>query len=200
MNGVKEMAFSKGKRIEDETSKRIVDLAVNIGCKEGADALTVTRLCRELNCDRRVIYNRFRDIDEINLIVAQRCNQELMAKARAAMNPQNSFYENFMMLIKTAFTYIYEKNSNFQHYTALYRVTDDGVRNEILQDLMEMIEQGKASGDVSAETDSHKAAETIWIITTGISGMLAANDNYRYQDGLGTMLYGVEAISSYMKP
>ncbi len=40
------MAFSKGKRIEDETSKRIVDLAVNIGCREGADALTVTRLCR----------------------------------------------------------------------------------------------------------------------------------------------------------
>ncbi len=36
------MAFSKGKRIEDETSKRIVDLAVNIGCKEGMSALTVT--------------------------------------------------------------------------------------------------------------------------------------------------------------
>ena len=43
------MAFSKGKRIEDETSKRIIDLAVNIGCREGADALTVTRLCRELS-------------------------------------------------------------------------------------------------------------------------------------------------------
>ena len=77
------MAFSKGKRIEDETSKRIVDLAVNIGCKEGPDALTVTRICKELNCDRRVIYNRFRDLDEINLLVANRCNQELIAKASA---------------------------------------------------------------------------------------------------------------------
>ena len=118
------MAFSKGKRIEDETSKRIVDLAVNIGCREGADALTVTRLCRELNCDRRVIYNRFRDIDEINLVVAQRCNEELMAKAKNALKPQASFEENFIILIKTAFTYIYEKNSYFQHYTALYKVTD----------------------------------------------------------------------------
>ena len=72
------MAFSKGKRIEDETSKRIIDLAVNIGCKEGPDALTVTRICRELNCDRRVIYNRFRDLDEINLLVAKRCNEELI--------------------------------------------------------------------------------------------------------------------------
>lgn len=119
MNGVRDMAFSKGKRIEDETSKRIVDLAVNIGCKEGVAALTVTRLCRELNCDRRVIYNRFRDINEINLLVAQKCNKELIANARAVMNPQASYYENFIVFIKAAFTYIYEKNSYFQYYTAL---------------------------------------------------------------------------------
>ena len=41
---VVDMAFSKGKRIEDETSKRIIDLAVNIGCKEGTGALTVVKL------------------------------------------------------------------------------------------------------------------------------------------------------------
>ena len=80
------MAFSKGKRIEDETSNRIVNLAVKIGCKERPDALTVTRICRELSCDRRVIYNRFRDVDEINLIVADRCNKELIANARAAID------------------------------------------------------------------------------------------------------------------
>ncbi|MDE5825080.1 MAG: TetR/AcrR family transcriptional regulator [Lachnospiraceae bacterium] len=194
------MAFSKGKRIEDETSKRIVDLAVNIGCREGADVLTVTRLCRELNCDRRVIYNRFRDIDEINMIVAQRCNEELMAKARTAINPQASFYDNFTALIKAAFAYVYEKNANFQHYTALYKVTDEGVRNEVLQALTNLIEEGKSTGDVRAETDSYKAAENIWIITTGISGMLAANTNYKYQDGLDTMLYGVEAVLTCMKP
>ncbi|MDE7418372.1 MAG: TetR/AcrR family transcriptional regulator [Lachnospiraceae bacterium] len=194
------MAFSKGKRIVDETSKRIVDLAVNIGCREGADVLTVTRLCRELNCDRRVIYNRFRDIDEINMIVAQRCNEELMAKARTAINPQASFYDNFTALIKAAFAYVYEKNANFQHYTALYKVTDEGVRNEVLQALTNLIEEGKSTGDVRAETDSYKAAENIWIITTGISGMLAANTNYKYQDGLDTMLYGVEALLTCMKP
>lgn len=194
------MAFSKGKRIEDETSKRIVDLAVNIGCKEGTDALTVTRLCRELNCDRRVIYNRFRDINEINFLVAQRCNKELMEKARSAVNPQDSFFENFITFIKAAFSYIYEKKSYFQYYTALYRITDDGVQNEMLQNLTKMIEEGKAAGDVRAETDSCKAAENIWIITTGISGMLASDMNYKYQDGLNAMLYGIEAITAYMRP
>ena len=78
------MAFSKGKRIEDETSNRIVNLAVKIGCKEGPDALTVTRICRELSCDRRVIYNRFRDVDEINLIVADRCNKEAYCKCKGS--------------------------------------------------------------------------------------------------------------------
>lgn len=194
------MAFSKGKRIEDETSKRIIDLAVNIGCKEGPDALTVTRICRELNCDRRVIYNRFRDVDELNLIVANKCNEELIASAKAAVNPQASYYDNFIAFIKAAFAYIYEKNSYFQYYTALYRVTDDGVRNEILQDLIDWIEKGKDTGDVRADTNSIEAAENIWLIATGVSNMLASNANYKYQDGLNTMLYGIKAISSYMKP
>lgn len=193
------MAFSKGKRIEDETSKRIVDLAVNIGCKEGPDALTVTRICKELNCDRRVIYNRFRDLDEINLLIANRCNQELIAKARSVMKEEDSFYNNFKALMQEALTYIYERNAYFQYYTALYRVTEEGVRNEILQFLMDFIEEGKCNEDVRNDTNSREAAENIWLLITGISSMLASNVNYKYQDGLKTMMYGVNAISAYMK-
>ncbi len=194
------MAFSKGKRIEDETSKRIVDLAVNIGCKEGPDALTVTRICKELNCDRRVIYNRFRDLDEINMLVANRCNEELIAKATEVIKDDASYYDNFKALMKAALTYIYERNAFFQYYTALYRVTEDGVQNEILQELVSLIEKGKGNGDVKSETDSREAAESIWVLMLGISGMLATNVNYKYQDGLKTMMYGVEAITAHMMP
>ena len=192
------MAFSKGKRIEDETSKRIVDLAVNIGCKEGPDALTVTRICKELNCDRRVSYNRFRDLNEINLLVANRCNEELVANARGAIKEDASYYDNFKALIQAALTYIYERNAFFQYYTSLYRVTEGGVCNEILQDFITMIEEGKRNGDVRGETDSREAAESIWLLLTGISGMLASHINYKYQDGLKTMMYGVNAILAYM--
>lgn len=194
------MAFSKGKRIEDETSKRIVDLAVNIGCKEGPDALTVTRICKELNCDRRVIYNRFRDLDEINLLVAKRCNEELIAKSKEAVKEEDSYYDYFKAIMKAALTYIYERNAFFQYYSALYRVTEDGVQNEILQALVSLIERGKNSGDVKSETNSREAAESIWMLMLGISGILATNVNYKYQDGLKTMMYGVDAITAYMKP
>lgn len=193
------MAFSKGKRIEDETSRRIVDLAVNIGCKEGVGALTVTRLCRELNCDRRVIYNRFRDIDEINLLVAKRCNEELIQKAQEQAPQDASYYERFLARIMTVFTYIYEKNASFQYYTALYEISQDGVRNELLQDWERIVEEGKALGAVNAETDSRCAAETLWIIATGIGKMLASNTGYPYQDARDTMLYGVRAVFETMK-
>ncbi len=192
------MAFSKGKRIEDETSQRIIDLAVNIGCKEGPDALTVTRICRELNCDRRVIYNRFRDVDEINLIVAGRCNEELLKNARAALKPDASYYENLLSLIQAEFTYIYEKNTFFQYYTALYQVDEDGIHNEILQNLEEYIEKGKESGEFNIQTGSREAAEGIWIILTGICRMLAANVNYKYQDGYKALMYGIHAICHEM--
>lgn len=193
------MAFSKGKRIEDETSKRIIDLAVSIGCREGAGALTVTRLCRELNCDRRVIYNRFRDIDEINMVVAKRCNEELIKRAEMAVKENATYYDNLMARIVTVFAYIYEKNACFQYYTALYEVSEGCIKNEFLQDLERIIEEGKASGDVNAGTDSKRAAESLWLITTGISEMLAINASYKYQDALDTMLYGVRAVLEYMK-
>ena len=193
------MAFSKGKRIEDEMSKRIIALAVNIGCKEGAEALTVTRLCRELNCDRRVIYNRFRDINEINLMVGKRCNEELIEKARAAVKENTSYYDEFMKKIAAAFTYIYEHNAYFQYYTTLYEMTENGIQNGLLQALELLIEKGKAQGEVNAKTDSKRAAECLWMITTGISKMLAKNTAYNYQDAFDTMTYGVRAVFETMK-
>lgn len=193
------MAFSKGKRIEDETSKRIIDLAVSIGCREGADALTVTRLCRELSCDRRVIYNRFRDVDEINMLVAQKCNEELIKRAETAVKESASYYDNLIARITAVFTGIYERNAYFQYYTSLYEVSEGSVKNALLQELEWLVEEGKAAGAVNVATDSRKAAENLWLITTGISRMLAVNTGYKYQDALDTMLYGVRAVLDYMK-
>lgn len=193
------MAFSKGKRIEDETSKRIVDLAVNIGCKEGPDVLTVTRICKELSCDRRVIYNRFRDVEELNFIVANKCNDELITNAKAAMKEEKSFFDNFMAMIQTAFTYIYERNAFFQHYTSLYSISDEGVQNGILQCLIELVEDGKQAGCLNEAVDSRDAAQSMWLILTGISSMLATNVNYKYQDALKTMIYGMQALYHEME-
>ena len=97
MNGVR--IWLSQKENELKMKQVIVSLiwSVKIGCKEGPDALTVTRICRELSCDRRVIYNRFRDVDEINLIVADRCNKELIANARAAIDPEASYYDNLLL-------------------------------------------------------------------------------------------------------
>lgn len=193
------MAFSKGKRIEDEMSKRIIALAVNIGCKEGAEALTVTRLCRALNCDRRVIYNRFRDINEINLMVAKRCNKELIEKAEAAVRADAPYYDNFLSRITTVFTCIYENNAHFQYYTTLYEMSKKGVENGLIQAFEQVIEDGKVQGKVNAATDSKKAAQNLWTIVTGNGRILAANADYPYQEAFDTMLYGVRAILEYMK-
>jgi AcrR family transcriptional regulator len=193
------MAFSKGKRIEDETSTRIIDIATNIGCKEGANALTVTRLCRELSCDRRVVYNRFRDIDEINLLVAGKCNNELIKHSRKAINPADSYGDNFNAYVESAFTYIYEKDSHYQYYTTLYRIEDDRVRNEFLDDIVQLIDEGKTIGYYRDDANSEEIASNIWLIIMGISGMLASNGNYKYKEALETMSYGVNAVSSYIK-
>ncbi|MCD8038660.1 MAG: TetR/AcrR family transcriptional regulator [Lachnospiraceae bacterium] len=193
------MAFSKGKRIEDETSRRIIDLAVGIGCREGEGALTVTRLCRELSCDRRVIYNRFRDIDEINMLVARRCNEELIKKAAAAVKEDASYCDNLLARIITAFTCVYERNSYFQYYTACYEVSEDGVQNGFLQDLECVIEEGKVLGEVNAAADSRRAAESLWLIMTSAGKMLALNSSLKYQDALDTVKFGVLAVLEYIK-
>ena len=62
-----------------------------------------------------------------------------------------------------------------------------------------MIEEGKATGDVRVETDSYMAAQNVWLLMTGIGTILATNIDYKSQEGLDTLLYGIEAISSYMR-
>ncbi len=193
------MAFSKGKRIEDETSARIIDLAVNIGCKEGPDALTVTRICKELNCDRRVIYNRFRDVDEIAMFVANRCNTELLKVAREAMSEDADYFDNFKTFIQAIFDYIYERNAYFQHYTACFQVIEEHIENEILHDICELIEEGKSKGAVKTDADSKSASEDIWFILIGIASILTNKANYKYQEGKKTMMYGVEAVCAALK-
>lgn len=188
------MAFSKGKRIEDETSTRIIDLAVNIGCKEGYDALTVTRLCKELNCDRRVVYNRFRDVDEINMIVAGRCNDELIAKAEQAAAEVTSFRDKYTTFIKSAFAYIYEKNSYFQYYTALYEINEGGIENGILVALNKFLAAGQANGALKGDVDVKEASESIWTMITGFSSMLANHIHYPYSDALNSLMFGIDAV------
>lgn len=191
------MAFSKGKRIEDETSTRIIDLAVNIGCKEGPDALTVTRICKELNCDRRVIYNRFRDVDEIVYIVAERCNSEIVSNAQNAIKGDLSFADNFKTFIKSAFTYIYEKNVFFQYYTSLYQIGDAGVENGVMTGIENLMLHAQQEGSIKAEIDCKGCAQIIWHEIVGISGILAKNVNYKYQEALKTLMSGVDSMLLY---
>lgn len=192
------MAFSKGKRIEDETSARIIALAANIGCNEGTDALSVTRLCQELNCDRRVIYNRFRGIKEINLKVADRCNEELIKKAMEAAADSGLYYDNFLTKIMAMFEHIYERNAHFQRYTVLYEMAEGRMQNKLLQEFERMIEDGKAQGAIRARADSRQAAVNMWLIVTGVCRVLAENTGYKYQDAADTMMYGVRSVLDYI--
>ena len=67
-------------------------------------------------------------------------------------------------------------------------------------DLIRLIEEGKEAGEVSKDTDSRATAGNIWLIITGITRLIASNANYKYQDGLNTVMHGVNAISLNMKP
>ena len=193
------MAFSKGKRIEDETSKRIVDLAVNIGCNEGPDALTVTRICKELNCDRRVVYNRFRDVDELNMIVADKCSEELISNAKKKINEDAAYCDKLTIFIEAIFTYIHQKNAYFQYYTSLYEIVDSRIKNNVLQELTSFIEKGKKIEVFMSDINSETAAKNIWFIITGASSILAENPNYKYDDSLKTVLFGTKAIIQMIK-
>lgn len=189
-----EMAFSKGKRIEDETSKRIIDLSVNIGCKEGPDALTVTRICKELNCDRRVVYNRFRDVDEISLIVSGRCCDELIESASEVINTDELSFDAFISFVEKIFNYIYEKNAYFQHYISLYKIDDTKIKNRLLQELLRLVNVYKNSGLIIQGADVRSAAQNIWLLITGASNILSNNEECTYEDFLKSVLSGAEAV------
>lgn len=188
------MAFSKGKRIEDETSKRIIDLSINIGCKEGPDALTVTRICRELNCDRRVVYNRFRDVEELSLIVSDRCCDELIENARGIINADELKFDDFIRFIEKIFNYISEKNVYFQHYTSLYEVEDNKIKNRFLQELERVMNDYKNSRLIISDADIESSAQNIWLLITGSGYILNNNEECNCEEFLKSVLSGTDAI------
>jgi hypothetical protein len=73
------------------------------------------------------------------------------------------------------------------------------VKNGFLDDLVALINEGKTTGYYKEDANSEEVASNIWLIIMGISGMLASNENYKYKDALDTMIYGVNAVSSYIK-
>ena len=87
----------------------------------------------------------------------------------------------------------------FQYYTALYQVEETGIHNEILQNLEAYIEKGKESRQVNEHVNPEQAAECIWLMLTGISGMLASHVNYKYQEGYKALMYGDADVNMHNK-
>ena len=63
------MAYSNNVRIEDDLTKKIIDVATKIAYDDGVGEVTVKRILDEMGVTNRVFYNRFSNINEVILII-----------------------------------------------------------------------------------------------------------------------------------
>ena len=71
------MSYSQGTKLQDKISQEIIACVGKMVYKEGANGISVRAVLKELNITNRVFYNRFRNIDEVLLIISQKIVKEM---------------------------------------------------------------------------------------------------------------------------
>lgn len=104
--------------IDDEMSKRIVEVAESLVTQHGAHNVTVRSLLQELDITNRVFYNRFHNIREVLEIVYN----NTINKIRQIINEsfegtdENTFFEKVTDIVERSLLLSYDEKMQFNQY------------------------------------------------------------------------------------
>ncbi len=110
------MAYSKGVKLADKTSKRIIKTIKKMVYKEGASSITVSRVIKKLGVSNRIFYNRFQNIEEALLAVSQEIIDEMRVCIIKPYNPKDDFYKYLLGVARSVLIKTYEVKKSFSDY------------------------------------------------------------------------------------
>ena len=142
------MAYSRGIRLEDETSKTIIATAAQIARREGMEELTVKRVLTELKVSNRVFYNRFRNIDDVIQVLYEDLVQEIRSSLERVQQPAQSYPDYLLELAVAAVEKIYQNTLHFKQYLFSYQVANDTNRDWWLKKIQQLLRRGMEQGEL----------------------------------------------------
>ena len=179
------MAYSRGIRLEDETSKTIIATAAQIARREGMEELTVKRVLTELKVSNRVFYNRFRNIDDVIQVLYEDLVQEIRSSLERVQQPAQSYPDYLLELAVAAVEKIYQNTLHFKQYLFSYQVANDTNRDWWLKKIQQLLRSGMEQGELKVN-DPVKMSYGVWCFCLGF-----------HRDAVGEELTEQEAMDAF---
>ena len=99
------MSYSQGTKLQDKISQDIIDCVGKMVYKEGSTGISVRSVLKELNITNRVFYNRFKNIDEVLLIISQKIVKEMRQSILTPYDEKHNYHQ-YIISIATKVQYL----------------------------------------------------------------------------------------------
>ena len=154
--------------IYDEMSEKIISVAEKMVTSNGAHAITVRSILKELEITNRVFYNRFRNIDEVLSIVYQ----NTIIKIRDVLSVKYDIEENFFEYVMHLFTEVlkstYDLKMKFSHYMFEHDSISNANYSWWTSEIKKLIEFAKTKKYIK-DVDSDVLSYSIWCFCRGFN-------------------------------
>jgi AcrR family transcriptional regulator len=171
--------------IHDEMSEKIIETVAEMAAAEGVQSVNIRKIMYRLNITNRVFYNRFRNLNEVLVIVSDRTVQEVRKSLKFKFDKEKDFFEQIMDEVEKTLIISYETRMNFAHYV----FENDSVSNSNYQwwmdEIKKILNYAMTNGYIKT-VDTEMTAYALWCFIRGFN-----------TDAIGRKLPLEEALKRY---
>lgn len=183
------MPYSRGIKLEDEISLKIIDTAMEIASEEGIATLTVSKIINRMNVTNRVFYNRFKDIPDVITAVYDKVVEQLRGCFDTPYTPDKDLCEYIINLAVSVLEKTYETKLHFAGYLYNYEFFLEENREWWISHMVPLVEYGIEHG-IFKETDPRLLAYSVWCYCRGFNASSVGN-NLSKEDAIKAFKLGL---------
>lgn len=179
------MAYSRGTRLEDDISDEIVAVATKIAYEDGIGQISVKKILCELGVTNRVFYNRFKNINDVLIIVYEKIMNQMRQCIIKSYDESLDYFDYLIELAISVLRKTYENKLHFSSYMFEYDSYKDSNRLWWIGHMKPILDYGIEKGYLK-KMDTKLLSYSIWCFCRGFNA-----------DAVGGGLSFEEALKSF---
>jgi len=187
------------KMIRDTMSERIISAAEKIVVSEGADALNVRKILKNLGITNRVFYNRFHNIADVLSIIYEKTVLKVRESLKSAYNPEKDFFDTVTDISVGTLVMSYKSMMNFNQYVFESDSRTQKNYEWWTSEIEKLIEYAKKMNYIDKRIDSHIMGYSIWCFIRGFNADAVAR-KMPLEEAVKKFRYSFSVLINGMKP
>ena len=192
------MAYSKGVKLEDELTDKIVDVATKIAYEDGVSQINVKRIITELGVSNRVFYNRFKNIQDVLDIVYHRIVEQMRECIKTEYDESCDYYDYLQNIAVAVLKRTYEDKLHFSQYMFAYDSYNESNRNWWIEHIKPLIQYGIDNG-LLKDVNTTYISYSVWCFCRGFNAD-AIGKGLTVEEALESFKLGLSCIIDGLKP